>query len=163
MSIRLEIEDLKREVLSEEFLCKSRTIAQDGLERPQCDVMDLRPVGALRLAAKAEALDRADRRRIATSYLNLDLDCVPDKMIEPKPQPAQNGRYSDALPSLVGDYISSKNRDVDDAAERKKIAKDVKQRGAVLAQFVEAKTSKQPSGQRHARRSVLTKSEDATL
>ncbi|MEP0944832.1 MAG: hypothetical protein ABJH20_24305 [Rhizobiaceae bacterium] len=115
------------------------------------------------MAAKAEALDRADRRRIATSYLNLDLDCVPDKMIEPKPQPAQNGRYSDALPSLVGDYISSKNRDVDDAAERKKIAKDVKQRGAVLAQFVEAKTSKQPSGQRHARRSVLTKSEDATL
>ncbi|MBI1495529.1 site-specific integrase [Halocynthiibacter styelae] len=136
--IRLEIEELKREVLSEEFLCKSRTIAQDNLNRSQCGVMDLRAVGALRMAAKAEALDRADRRKIAAPYLNLDLDRVRDGVVEPKLRSAQKGRYSDELPSLISDYISSRNRDVDDTAERKKIAKDVKQRHAVLAQFLEA-------------------------
>ena len=77
-------------------------------------------------------------RKATTSYLNLDLDSIPDTMAVAEPKPAQKGRYSDELSGLVADYIASRDREVDDPAERKKIVKDVKQRSAVLGQFVEA-------------------------
>ncbi len=60
-------------------------------------------------------------------------------MVTPEPpKPLEGRRYSDEITSIVPDYIASRNRVEDEPTELKKIAKDVKQRRAVLAQFAEA-------------------------
>ena len=104
----------------------------------------LRAVGSLRLVAQAAALERFDRRKVASPYPSLDLDLLPaisdhlHSVTPEPPKPLERRRYSDAITSIVSDYIASRNRVEDDPAELKKIAKDVNQRRAVLAQFAEA-------------------------
>ena len=73
------------------FKRKTGQSRKNAWRDPEYDNMDLRAVGTLRMAAKAEALDRSDRRKLTTPYLNLDLDTVPDKVIETETSPSSKG------------------------------------------------------------------------
>jgi transposase len=108
--IRREISDLREEIASETYQAESQTLAQHDLARQECAAEDLRAVGALRMAAKAEALERSDRRKATTPYLNLDLDALPrPESKRPRVErEAPKGRYSDELPQLVSDFIGAR-------------------------------------------------------
>lgn len=139
--VRSEIASLKTEISSQSYQDKSRTMADMALGRPECDTFAIRKVGALRLLAQAEALERSDR--LTTDTLVPVLETSESAFHKPlaAPEPPQedaNKRYSAVVTSIVSDYIASRNRTVDDPAEQKKIAKDVSQQRAILAQFAEA-------------------------
>ncbi|MCK8465516.1 hypothetical protein MUY35_16775 [Aliiroseovarius sp. S1339] len=91
-----------------------------------------RRANRLRLVAQAEALERFDRRKVASPYPNLDLDLPPaisdhlHLVTSEPPKTLEGRRYSDEITSIVSDYIASRNRVEDDPAELRKIANDVK-------------------------------------
>ena len=139
--VRSEIASLKTEISSQNYKDESRTMADMALGRPECDTFAIRKVGALRLLAQAEALERSDR--LTTDTLvpvqqTSERDLLKPHAAPEPPQEDANKRYSAVVTSIVSDYIASRNRTVDDPAEQKKIAKDVSQQRAILAQFAEA-------------------------
>ncbi|MEP6020409.1 MAG: tyrosine-type recombinase/integrase [Paracoccaceae bacterium] len=139
--VRTEIASLRTEISSQSYQDESRTMAATALGRPECDAFALRKVGALRLLAEAEALEQSDR--LKTNTLAPVWESAMRERQEPQaasePQQAEtNKRYSAVMTSIVADYISNRDRSVDDPAEQKKIAKDVAQQRAILSQFAEA-------------------------
>ncbi|SLN47120.1 site-specific integrase [Pseudooctadecabacter jejudonensis] len=139
--VRSEIVRLKTEISSQSYKDESRAMADTALGRPECDTFAIRKVGALRLLAQAEALERSDR--LTTDTLVPVLETSENAFHKPlaapeQPQEDANKRYSTVMASIVSDYIASRSRIVDDPAEQKKIAKDVSQQRAILAQFAEA-------------------------
>ena len=112
-----------------------------ALRLPDCDTFALRKVGSLRLLAEAEALERSDRRTadtLAPSWEIAQVERLEPQAAPERPPEKDNKRYSEVLTSIVSDYVDCRDRAVDDPAEQKKIAKDVSQQRAILAQFVEA-------------------------
>ncbi len=139
--VRAQVAITKSEFASQTYIDESRTMANTALRLPDCDTFALRKVSSLRLLAEAEALERSDRRTADT--LAPSWEIAPRERIEPQAAPERppekdNKRYSEVLTSIVSDYIGSRDRAVNDPAEQKKIAKDVSQQRAILAQFVEA-------------------------
>jgi integrase len=132
-----EIEISKAEIESATYCEESRTMADTALGRADCDTYALRKVSTLRLLARAEALERSDRRKAHALIPTTEIAVGKSDTPEPSQQP-ENQRYSAVMASIVSDYILSRNRIVDDPAEQKKIAKDVTQQRAILAQFTEA-------------------------
>jgi len=65
-NVRNEVAVLKAEIALQAYKDESRTMAETALGRPDCDTFALRKVGALRLLAEAEALERSDRRTADT-------------------------------------------------------------------------------------------------
>ncbi|MCK8465181.1 hypothetical protein MUY35_15080 [Aliiroseovarius sp. S1339] len=107
--IHKEIAALKTEIATPEYEASSRAMAEADLGRPDCDAPALRAVRSLRLVAQAEALERFDRRKVASPYPNLDLDLPPaisDHLhlvnLDP-PKPLERRRYSDEITSIVSD------------------------------------------------------------
>jgi integrase len=139
--VRAQVAASKREIASQTYIDESRTMADAALGLPDCDSFALRKVGSLRLLAEAEALERSDRRK--TDALAPSQDPTPRErlvsQVAPEcPPQKENHRYSAVMSSILSDYIASRDCVVDDPAEQKKIAKDVSQQRAILAQFVEA-------------------------
>lgn len=134
------------------FIAETCEQASSVLGRGPNSDADVRALVAVRVAAEAEALSRADRRKTVVPYVALQALAVPvaasavpvelPQGVKPKEiaaagQEERKRRYSTTMQDILADYLTECERVAADK-DRKQVEKGLRQKRCILAQFLEA-------------------------